>query len=132
MRQERHRWDPVCERPAGLVRPVPVDPTGRDGPTRAQAAGPRWRRSGRRLYVPTGLEMPQPEQRILEQSMRLTGGAVTGWAAARMHRCTFFDGLRDGGRTRMPVPLNCGPLHKIRRELGDDLLRDMLYDDEIE
>ncbi|NUR07036.1 MAG: hypothetical protein HOQ22_07315 [Nocardioidaceae bacterium] len=63
--------------------------------------------------------------------MRLTGGAVTGWASARMHRCTFFDGLRDGGRTLMPVPLNCGPLHKIRRKAGDDLLRDMLYDDEI-
>jgi hypothetical protein len=72
-----------------------------------------------------------PEQRILEQSMRLTGGAVTGWAACRMHGGAFFDGLRRDGRTPLPVPLNCGPLHQIRRLPGDDLRRDHLLDDEI-
>lgn len=73
-----------------------------------------------------------PEQRILEQSMRLSGGAVTGWASARMHGAAFFDGLRRDGRTPLAVPLNCGPLHQIRRLPGDDLLRDNLLDTEIE
>jgi hypothetical protein len=48
-----------------------------------------------------------------------------------MHRAAFFDGLRRDGRTPVPVPLNCGPLHQIRRLPGDDLLRDILLDDEI-
>jgi hypothetical protein len=48
-----------------------------------------------------------------------------------MHGAAFFDGLRDGGRTRVPVPLNCGPLHQIRRQPGDDLIRDILNPDEI-
>jgi hypothetical protein len=131
MPDARHRWDPVCEPPTDLVRPVPVDPSGRAGPTRAQAGGPRWRRTSRGLFVPSWVDATVPEQRILEQAVRLTGGAVTGWAACRLHGAAFFDGLRRDGRTLVPVPLNCGPLHQIRRQPGDDLRRDMLYDDEI-
>jgi hypothetical protein len=82
--------------------------------------------------VPSVVDPDVPEQRILEQAMRLTsGGAVTGWAACRMHGAAFFDGLRDGGRAVVPVPLNCGPLHQIRRQPGDDLIRDILNPDEI-
>jgi hypothetical protein len=82
--------------------------------------------------VPSTVDPDVPEQRILEQAMRLvSGGAVTGWAACRMHGAAFFDGLRDGGRTRVPVPLSCGPLHQIRRQPGDDLIRDILNPDEI-
>ncbi len=82
--------------------------------------------------MPSTVDPDVPEQRILEQAMRLaSGGAVTGWAACRMHGAAFFDGLRDGGRTRVPVPLNCGPLHQIRRQPGDDLIRDILNPDEI-
>lgn len=132
MSRERHRWDPVCEPPHNLFRPVPLDPTGRCGPTPGQARGPGWRRSSRGLYVPSVVDGRIPEQRILEQSMRLTGGAVTGWASGRMHGAAFFDGLRRDGRTPLPVPLNCGPLHQIRRLAGDDLLRDNLLDAEIE
>jgi hypothetical protein len=132
MQRERHRWDPVCEPPRDLFRPVRVDPTGRDGPTRGQAAGPSWRRTGRGLYVPSSVDADVPEQRILEQSMRLTsGGAVTGWASGRMHGASFFDGRRLDGRP-IPVPLACGPLHQIRRLPGDDLHRDTLLDHEIE
>jgi len=84
------------------------------------------------MFVPSTVDPDVPEQRILEQAMRLTsGGAVTGWAACRMHGAAFFDGLRDGGRTSVPVPLNCGPLHQIRRQPGDDLIRDILNPDEI-
>jgi hypothetical protein len=45
--------------------------------------------------VPASVDGTLPEQRILEQSMRLrSGGAVTGWASCRMHGGAFFDGLR--------------------------------------
>jgi hypothetical protein len=83
------------------------------------------------LYVPAFVDPTVPEQRILEQAVRLRGGAVTGWAACRMHGAAFFDGREPGGRTPVPVPLNCGPFHQIRRRPGDDLLRDMLYDAEV-
>lgn len=81
--------------------------------------------------MPAEVDADVPEQRILEQAMRLTGGAVTGWAACRMHGAAFFDGLRRDGRTPLPVPLACGPLHQIRRLPGDDLIRDILRPDEI-
>jgi len=110
---------------------VPIDPTGVSGPTRGLANGPHWRRSSHGLYVPSYVDASVPEQRILEQAARLTGGAVTGWASCRMHGATFFDGRRSGGREEIPVPLNCGPLHQIRRQPGDDLLRDILTPFEI-
>lgn len=36
-------------------------------------------------------------------------GAVTGWAALRLHGANFFDGLARDGRTRLPVPIAAGP-----------------------
>lgn len=109
-----HRWEPVCRPPRGLVAPVTVDPTGVAGPTRGQSRGPRWRRTSRGLYVPTAVA-DLPEQRILEQSMRLPAvGAVTGWAACRLHGAAFFDGLAPDGVTRLPVPLAVGPGGCIR------------------
>ncbi|WP_126688244.1 hypothetical protein [Nocardioides ferulae] len=107
--REPHRWDPRAPRPTGLVLPVAVDPTGRSGPTRAQAAGPRWRQSSRGLHVPATVSDDCVEQRILEQSQRLgPTGAVTGWAALRLLGGGFFDGLDTDGRTRLPVPLAAG------------------------
>lgn len=122
---------PICPRPTGLVHPVPLDPTGRTGPTRGQAAGPRWRQTSHGLYVPADVDAALPEQRIVEQAARLWGGAVTGWASCRMHRAGFFDGLMPDGRTPIPVPLGCGPLHQIRKQPGDDLIRDKLFPPEI-
>jgi hypothetical protein len=131
MLQDRHKWNPVCELPTDLVVPVRVDPTGLNGPTPSQARGPRWRRTSNGLFVPAGTDSTVPEQRILERSMRLTGGAVTGWAACRMNGANFFDGLRMDGRTPIPVPLNCLPRHQIRKQPGDDLIRDLLRPREI-
>lgn len=111
---------------------MPVDPTGRVGPTRGQAAGPKWRRTSWGLYAPSWVDATLPEQRILEQAMRLPGGAVTGWGSLRVRGGSFFDGRRDGGRTVLPVPLSCTPFHQVRPEPHDHVIRDMLYDDEIE
>jgi hypothetical protein len=126
MLQNRHKWDPVCDAPTDLVAPVRIDPTGERGPTPRQAHGPRWRSTSYGLYVPADTDSAVPEQRILEQSRRLVGGAVTGWASCRMHGAAFFDGLRRDGHTPIPVPLNCGPLHQIRKLPGDDLIRDLI------
>lgn len=131
MLQDRHKWDPVCELPTGLVLPVPIDPTGERGPTPKQSRGPGWRRTSHGLFVPVGTDSTVPEQRILEQGIRLTGGATTGWASCRMNGAAFFDGLRRDGRTPVPVPLNCGPLHQIRKMPGDDLIRDLIRPREI-
>jgi hypothetical protein len=102
------------------VRPVPIDPAGRAGPTRGQAAGPKWRRTSQGLYVPGSVDGDVPEQRVLEQSMRLPpGGAVTGWGSLRPHGANFFDGREADGFTRMPVPLVIGQGRNIR---GDELV----------
>lgn len=130
MAHRRHHWDPRCPAPRGLVRPVPLDPEGRAGPTRGQAKGPRWRQSSRGLYVPTSVETT-PEQRVLEASMLLPpGGAVTGWAALRLWGGRFFDGLGPDGRP-LPVPLVTGPDVHLRARPGVTFLRDRISSDEV-
>lgn len=105
-----HRWDPRAPHPGPLVLPVPIDSSGVEGPTRRQAAGRYWRRTTPRLYVPADVSDEKVEQRILEQSCTLPPvGAVTGWAACRLHGANFCDGLDRDGRTRLRVPLNVGP-----------------------
>jgi hypothetical protein len=84
--------------------PVPVDPAGRRGPTKAQAAGRGWRRTSKGLHVPAHVDGAVPEQRVVEQAARLpVGGAVTGWGALRLHGASYFDGLARDGATRRPV-----------------------------
>jgi len=88
-----------------VVRPVPVDPTGVAGPTKAQAAGPHWRRTSRGLYVPDSVSIDDPHQRIYEASMLLPEyGGVTGWAALCWVGARWFDGVATDGQPR-PVPL---------------------------
>ncbi len=83
-----------------LVAPVRVDASGRHGPTRKQARGPRWRRTSRGHYVPAHLPADEPLQRVVEASVLLRPGeAVTGWAA--LH---WLGGRWFGSRTD-PVPL---------------------------
>lgn len=70
-----------------------------DGLTRGEAWRGRWKQTTYGFHVPADTPA-SVEQRILEQSMRTgPGGAVTGWAALRMHGAAYFDG--DG----RPVPL---------------------------
>lgn len=109
-----HRWDLRSPKPRGLVWPVPVDPSGAHGPTRGRARGPQWRRTGHNLYVPAHVLPGRVEQRIVEVAARLPpGGLVSGWAALRMHRVNFCDGL-DRGLTQMPVPVVLPPGANIR------------------
>lgn len=117
MARSRHPWNPVCPPPRGLVRPVRQDVAGALGPTRGQAAGPRWRQTSHGFYVPSWVDGERPEQRIMEQSVRLPpGGAVTGWAGCRLAGAAFFDGRLPDGRTPIPVPLATGG----RNIRGDD------------
>ena len=132
MDSRRHRWDPRCEPPANLVRPVQVDPLGRNGPTKGRAVGPRWRRTTPGFYVPSYVGDEVPEQRILEQSMRLPeGGAVTGWASCRLLGGNFFDGLATDGFTRLPVPLAVGDLAQLAANSAATVSRDQLDGSEI-
>ena len=101
-------FEPRCPPPTSLVLPVPVDPSGRRGPTKAQASGPRWRRVALNRYVPAAVAPTTPEQRVVEAAALLPpGGAVTGWAALRLAGAAYFDG-RDGAASA-PVMLAVGP-----------------------
>lgn len=119
-----HRWDPIAPPVTGLVRPVPIDPTGRAGPTRAQARGPGWRYTSPGLVVPVSVTDDVVEQRILEAYTR-TGPhtVVSGWAALRLHGGGFFDGLGRDGQTRLPVPISANGA-RIRPAPPRDLLTD--------
>lgn len=112
MRRQRQTstWNPVTPPVHGLVRPVGLDPLGLEGPTKGQARGPGWIQTSHGHYVPTGTPRELVEQWILERSVRLPPmGAVTGWAACRLHGAAYFDGLADDGRAWLPVPLAIGP-----------------------
>jgi hypothetical protein len=114
------------------VRPVRLDPRGETGPTRGQARAGRWRQTSRGWYVPASIDDTLPEQRILEQAVRLPQhGAVTGWASARLHGAGFFDGLEPDGRTRLPVPLAIGPAGNIRGDHQVVLSRDRLTEEDV-
>jgi hypothetical protein len=90
------------------VAPVPVDPTGKNGPTKRQAAGARYRQTSSGLYVPADVDPTVVEQRIFEQGHRIRSyGAVTGWAALRWYGARYFDGLSTRGEL-LPVPLVVG------------------------
>ncbi len=86
--------------------PVPIDPTGRRGPTPGSARGPRWRRSGPGLYVPSDVDAHAPEQRVVEAAARLpASGAITGWAGLRWLGATWLDGRTPDGRAERDVVL---------------------------
>ncbi len=91
---------------AGLTDPVPVDPTGSRGPTPGRARGPGWRRTSLGLYVPVGVGLDRPEQRILEAARAAgTAGTVTGWASLRWRSGSrWLAGVDVDGRPA-PVPV---------------------------
>ena len=81
--------------------------------------------------MPADVDADVPEQRILEQSVRLgPTGAVTGWAGCRLHGAAFFDGLAADGRTPLPVPLVTGGT-TLRGDASVRVLRDQLSVDNV-
>ncbi len=110
----------------GVVLPVRRDQDGRTGPTPAQARGPRWRRTGRGLYVPGDVDASRPEQRIVEAAGVLPdGAAVTGWAALRWCGAVWFDGLAPHGGEQLPVDLAIG-INDVRPRAGIRLSEERL------
>lgn len=84
---------------------MPIDPTGRRGPTPKQTRGRHWRRSSHGLYVPSATERTTL-QRIVEAAAVLPSyGGVTGWAGLRWQGGTWFEGGADGGNEERPVTL---------------------------
>ena len=118
-------WDLKCRFPAGLVRPVRVDPTGITGPTPHQARGPSWRRTSHGFYVPAGTGSDLPEQRILEASVqgfagqrgyRLGRGAAMGRQLLRRTRTrrAHADSGAAGGQSHGPTPAERADLDQLR------------------
>jgi hypothetical protein len=115
-----------------FTRPTAVDPTGREGPTPAQARGPKWRRTAPGLYVPADVDLTTPEQRIVEAAGH--GGALTGWARLRWAGGRYLDGVALDGSTPYPVVLQIGPGNGRRGCPGirfrfNTLPMDEVYDD---
>lgn len=126
-----HRWDPIAPPVAGLVLPVRIDPTGRAGPTPKQSRGPRWRRVSAGLFVPAEVDRDAVEQRILESFARVgPRGVLTGWAALRLHRAAFFDGLARDGRSPRAVTVAANG-ERLTTRPGTDVIRDLVPPDEI-
>ncbi|MBZ5737578.1 hypothetical protein [Nocardioides mangrovi] len=113
-----------------LVVPVSIDPTGVRGPTRGAARGRAWRRTSPGRYVPAGTP-GSVEQRIVEASQRAGArGAVTGWAALRLHGVGFCDGVAGDGRSVLPVPLVEGA-GRIRDDPAITVSREDLPESEV-
>lgn len=119
LRMDDRKWTPLVPWPAEVTAPVPIDPTGANGPTAGQARGDRWQRTSHGLFVPAGVDREIVEQRIVEHAARLPeGGAVTGWAALRLAGGRYFDGLAADGKTRLPVQLIVPAGSRLRPQGG--------------
>jgi hypothetical protein len=118
----------------GLVVPVRREAWGRAGPTKAQVAGPGWRRTSRGFYVPSQISNDSVEQRILEASVLVPDACgITGWAALRWQGGRWFDGTAaDGDRRAVTIAIST---HDIRPQpthgigvSGEGLWRRMAID----
>lgn len=93
-----------------VVVPVRVDPLGLAGPTKNQARGPYWRRTGHARYVPMSVDATAVDQRVVEAAAALKEdyGGVTGWAGLGWLAPRWFDGTPWGGGPARPVTLAVG------------------------
>jgi hypothetical protein len=111
---------------------VRTDATGQYGPTPRQARNKQWRQTTHGFHVPAGISDELPEQRILEESMRLPDdGCVTGWAGCRLAQAAFFDGLAADGASRLAVPLLVPTTSRLRSLDGSTVSREPFSPDEV-
>ncbi len=83
------------------------------GVTRDMTRGPRWRRTSRGYFVPTGSDPSLPAQRILDIAPLIPAtGALTGWAAGYLHGVDQLDGLDPRSMAPLAITINLG------RDLG--------------
>jgi hypothetical protein len=122
-------WSAIAPR-VRVVAPVRVDPTGRAGPTKAQAHGSRWRRTSEGLYVPSTVGDDLVEQRIIEQGARLSSGVITGWAALRLLGGGYFDGLGADGHSQLAIQIAANG-DRLRSSPGVDVRRVRLPDEDV-
>ncbi len=116
---------PICPPPRGLVRPTRALPDNLTGPRPGQVRSRHWRQTTHGYWVPATVDDDLPEQRILEQSLRLPdGGVVTGWAGCRLARAAYFDGRERDGTTGQPVPLLVPRESKLRSLPGSVISRE--------
>jgi hypothetical protein len=88
--------------------------------------GPRWRATARGWYLPSDASQDHPDQRILEAATLLpSGGAVGGWAAARVLGAQGLDGCGLWGGRYEPVLL-CLGRGQIRHRPGVTISREAL------
>ncbi len=115
----------------GPVLPVRVDPSGADGPTRAQSRGRRWRRSSRGLFVPADVDPDAAVQRIVEAAAAAPdGSAVTGWGSLYWRGAAWFGGVGSSGEL-LPVPLAVGDRRHAPLRTEVELCYDWLFEDDI-
>jgi hypothetical protein len=95
------------------------------------AAGPHWRGTSPGRFVPSRIGDELVEQRIVEA---YAGGGrrcvVTGWAALRLLRGGWFDGLARDGHTRLAVQLAANG-DRLRSRAGVVVVDDTVPDDEV-
>lgn len=117
--------DPLGAARASAVRPVPLDPAGRHGPTRGEARGSAWRRTSHGFYVPAQVDPSPPEQRIVEAAAVLPEiGGVTGWAGLRWLGGRWFDGRTSQGE---PVPVDLATCYEdVRSQAGFQVCQERL------
>lgn len=111
-----------------VVVPVRVDPTGKVGPSRRVAGGPRWRSTSHGYYVPATVDSAAVDQRVVEAAVCLPDawGAVTGWAALAWMGARWFEGSPWGGGPPLPVTLAIGGNRAIRPQAGIDTSEERL------
>lgn len=114
----------------GVRAPVPVDPTGRSGPTRGQSRGRAWRRTSANRFVPSCVA-DSLDQRIVEAAAAAPeGSAVTGWAALAWCGAAWFDGTAPA-RTPLPVPIALGDRRTAPPCAGLAACNDWLFTGEV-
>ena len=103
-----------------LALPCRRDPQGLTGPTKAEAAGPKWRRTSRGGYV-----LAEVERRPSNESSRQPGccptyGGVTGWASLHWQaRDSMVRRNHVGGRRPPGVAGDCGRRHPAANRRSD-------------